>query len=236
MSRPAEPQTQFDEHAADYEARLMRGLSLSGETPEFFARGRVTLVRRWWTRTARAEPRRIVDYGCGVGLACPLLARLFPQARVLGLDPSQQSVERATKRWTADRVRFELLSRSSSDHAPADLVYLNGVVHHVVPEERPALFRDLAARLAPGGIVALFDNNPWNPGTRWVMARIAFDRDAVLVRASEARRSLRDAGLAPLSTDYLFYFPRWLAALRPVEGLLGRVPLGAQYGILATAG
>jgi trans-aconitate methyltransferase len=223
----------FDGHAEDYEEKLMRGLSLSGEGPAYFASGRVELLRRWWIRSGRPEPRRILDYGCGVGLTAALLARQFPQASLLGLDPSRRSVERAGQEWAGPRVRFQVTTAAATSE-PADLVYLNGVVHHVAPEERPALFADLGARLAPGGVVALFENNPLNPGTRWVMARIPFDRDAVPLYAGEARERLRQAGLAPVATVYLFYFPRFLRALRPLERLLVRLPLGGQYGVLAT--
>ncbi len=81
--------------------------------------------------------------------------------------------------------------------------------------------------------MALFENNPWNPGTRLVMSRIPFDRDAVLVRPGEARRLLEAAGLEPRFTGFYFYFPRWLGALRPIERRLVRLPLGAQYGVFA---
>lgn len=226
----------FDDHAADYEAKLMHGLSLSGEGPAYFAEGRVSFVRRWWSRAGLPEPARIVDYGCGVGETTAVLARRFPGARVLGLDPSCRSIERAADRCGDRRVRFEVSAPPSRTDQPADLIYLNGVVHHVPPEERPRLFADLAERLAPGGVVALFENNPLNLGTRWVMARIVFDRDAVPLRAREARERLRAAGLAPIATTYLFYFPRLLRTLRPVERLLARVPLGAQYGVLARSG
>lgn len=222
----------FDGHAADYEAKLMRGLSLSGECPEYFARGRIEHLRGWWTDEGRPEPRSVIDYGCGIGLATALLARTFPQARVLGLDPSAKSIERAGRQWTDRRVHFEVLT-DTAEAPPVDLIHLNGVVHHVPPVDRDRLFDDLASRLAPGGLLALFENNPLNPGTRWVMARIPFDRDAVPLRAREARHRLRRAGLNPISTSYLFYFPRFLRALRPLEVLLRRVPLGAQYGVLA---
>ena len=108
-----------------------------------------------------------------------LLAKAFPAAQVEGFDPSPRCVERAFARYASDRVRFELLRGFGSWTRPADLVYLNGVVHHVPPAGRPDLFRAVTANVAPGGVVALFENNPIYPGTHRVMARIKFDRDAV---------------------------------------------------------
>jgi hypothetical protein len=65
------------------------------------------------------------------------------------------------------------------------------------------------------------------------MSRIPFDRDADLLSPRAARRLLMQAGFEILSTDYLFVFPRVLAALRPIELRLTRVPAGAQYMVLA---
>ena len=88
--------------------------------------------------------------------------------------------------------------------------------------------------LRPGGLFALWENNPWNPGTRLVMRRIPFDRDADdAVRAAERGGCSRNAGFEIVSTDFLFVFPRALRALRPVERRLARLPAGAQYLVLA---
>src|SRR5262245_55327191 len=173
----------FDSHADDYEAQLMCGLNVSGEPKEFFAQGRIGFLRRWWQRKrpsraalyhrVRVRHRRDVT---------ALLAKVFPAAQVEAFDPSPRCVERASARYASDRVRFELLRAFEARvPKPADLVHLNGVVHHVLPAGRPDLFRAVAASVAPGGVVALFENNPLNPGTHIVMARIAFDRDAVKV-------------------------------------------------------
>jgi hypothetical protein len=143
-------------------------------------------------------------------------------------------VERAFARYASDRVRFDVLQGfEACGSRRADLVHLNGVVHHVPREDRPDLFRAVAASVVSGGVVALFENNPLNPGTHLVMARIEFDREAVKVSPWEARRWLRVAHLEPVETGYLFYFPRSLSALRPIERWLSRLPLGAQYGVIA---
>lgn len=47
---------------------------------------------------------------------------------------------------------------------------------------------DLVRRsLRPGGVFAFWEINPWNPGTRHVMSRIPFDRDAIMLTPPEAR-------------------------------------------------
>ena len=88
--------------------------------------------------------------------------------------------------------------------------------------------------LRPGGQFALFENNPFNPGTRMVMHCIPFDREARPLRPREAQRLLQGGGFSFLYPPrFLFYFPRSLAFFRPIESLLARIPLGAQYYVLA---
>jgi SAM-dependent methyltransferase len=222
----------FDLHAADYASELMKGLKLAGESKDYFAQGRIDYLREWWDAGHRREPRRILDVGCGIGDVTVILAGTFPEAEVIGLDPSPKCLERAIEDYAGERVSFRPLERVISPQA--DLIHLNGVVHHIEPAEREAFFHALAAAVAPGGALALFENNPLNPGTHLVMARIPFDRGCVKVPHWEARRRLRESGLDPSETGFLFYFPRALAWLRPLERRLQRLPLGAQYGVLAT--
>jgi hypothetical protein len=87
--------------------------------------------------------------------------------------------------------------------------------------------------MIPGSHLAVFENNPWNPGTRMVMHRIPFDRDAIPLSILELRSRMKAAGYEVRKSRSLFYLPKPLAALRFIEPLLVRVPLGAQYYVLA---
>ena len=231
------PAPRFDSHARDYRNQCEHGLELSGESKEFFARGRLDYLRRWWERSGRAAPRAIVDYGCGIGDVSALLAETFPAARVIGADPSSECIGEARREHGSERVRFETLEAlEGAGVAEVDLVHVNGVVHHVRPPDRPEFFRRCAGLLAPDGVLAVFENNPWNPGTRLVMRRIDFDRDAVSASSGEVKRRLETADLRVVDTRFLFVFPRALRLLRPLERHLERLPIGAQYGVIALRG
>lgn len=115
----------------------------------------------------------------------------------------------------------------------ADLVYCNGVFHHISAGERPGAIEQVFKALKPGGLFALWENNPWNPVTRYAMSRVPFDRDAILVWPTQARRLLRSAGFEVLRTDFVFFFPAGLRKLRFLEPHLCKLPLGGQYLVLA---
>jgi SAM-dependent methyltransferase len=221
----------FD-RSEEYEDMLQRGLRLSGERRDYFMEGR---VRDLVARLGPAyRPRRILDFGCGTGETSAHLARVFPGAEVTGVDTAENAVAHARQRSRSARLRFERLRDFDAVEA-FDLCYTNGVFHHIRPSERIAAARTIHRALVSGGRFALMENNPWNPGTRLVMRRIAFDRDAIPLSPPEARNLLRDSGFPRCEpARFLFYFPRALAALRFLEPWLVRLPLGAQYYFLAT--
>jgi hypothetical protein len=99
-------------------------------------------------------------------------------------------------------------------------------------EERAMALEIFRRALKPSGFFAFWENNPWNLGTRIVMSRIPFDRDAIPISPIEARGLLKSSGFEILAQEFHFYFPRCLSAFRFLEGMLRTVPLGAQYLIL----
>jgi SAM-dependent methyltransferase len=222
-------ESEFDGFALQYDAALERGISVSGEDKDFFARGRVQRLTRT-LQTLGVKPRRILDFGCGTGSAVPHLLTLADSVK--GVDVSRASLEVARKAFAQDRrVDFEVLG-DFRDKTRFDLGFCNGVFHHIPPEERANALEIVHRALEPDGLFAFWENNPWNPGTRIVMNRIPFDRDAIPLSPPEACRLLKSCGFQILGLEFHFYFPRCLSALRGFEKMLRSVPLGAQYQIL----
>jgi SAM-dependent methyltransferase len=222
----------FDRFHADYDEALARGLSLSGEDRLYFARGRIAFLARCLRELGLFPPSSVLDLGCGTGWATPFFFEGLEVERLVGVDVSRRSLEVARERHASPRARFVSL-RDFSPVGDQPVVFCNGVFHHVPPPQRAELVRLLAASLQPGGVFALWENNPWNPGTRLVMSRIPFDRDAVTLSALGARRLAREGGLRVVRTDFLFIFPRPLKALRFLEPVLAKAPLGGQYQVLS---
>jgi SAM-dependent methyltransferase len=226
---PTDPSL-FDNYVENYDAACDCGLRYVGETCDYFAQRRVAYTGR--RGAALTVVRRIMDFGCGPGRAIPHLLEAFPMATVLGIDNAAAMIETARSRFGGERAVFVCGPPDPNQHH-TDLIYCNGVFHHVPPPERPAVVGTLFACLRPGGLIAFWENNPWNPGTRLVMSRIPFDRDAVPLSYPESKALLASAGFALLETTFHFFFPFALRALRRLERWLVRAPLGGQYCVLA---
>jgi len=220
----------FDHYAADYDAALELGISVSGETKEYFARARVAWLAQC-LRQLEEKPKLIMDYGCGTGSAAPFFLESFPEAFLLGVDISTKSLSVARQTSEPDKAKFLLFDEYDPD-AGVDLAFSNGVFHHIPPKHRSSAIRYIHRSLRPGGLFALWENNPWNPGTRYVMSRIPFDRDAIPISFLQAKRLLGAEGFSVVSTHFIFLFPRALRPLRRFEPFLARLPLAAQYQVL----
>ena len=220
----------FDRYAEAYDEALQAGLRVTGEGKDYYAARRIALLGALVGRQGAGPVARVLDYGCGDGDAAPLLRDVLGAREVVGVDPSAGMRARAAARhpW-ATFAPVEALPALG----PFDLAYCNGVLHHVAPAARPGVVRAVREALRPGALFGLWENNPWNPGTRWVMRRVAFDADAIPLAPPEARALLRAAGFTLLRTDHRFIFPAVLAALRPLERWVTRLPLGGQYQVLA---
>jgi SAM-dependent methyltransferase len=227
---------QFDSFAAAYESALAQGLCATGESADYFARGRVQFLRKILTRLNH-KPANILDFGCGTGTSIPLLLALPGAQQITGVDISPESLKIAAEKNPSlkndsPRAHFATF-QSLAPSASIDLAFCNGVFHHIPLAERPAAMKYVFDSLRPGGIFAFWENNPWNPGTRYIMSRIPFDRDAVTLSPPESRRLVQSAGFDALFARYLFFFPKSLSGLRWLEPAFNRIPLGGQYLVIS---
>lgn len=221
---------EFDAYAKNYDAALAQGISVSGEDKDFFARGRIEWLAKCFGKLG-FKPHTVLDFGCGTGSAAPHLTEVLSPRIITGIDISEQSIVMAKQRYGSSSVNFEVL-RDYKPSARFDLAFCNGVFHHIPPTERAGAVKCVYDSVRLGGYFAFWENNPWNPGTRYVMSKIPFDRDAIMVSAREARHLLQSSGFEIVRTDFLFIFPRSLSWFRRIEPALASLPFGAQYQVL----
>jgi SAM-dependent methyltransferase len=224
-------QATFDEWAEDYDTALAHGIRVSGEGKDYFAQNRLSFLADCLAAEG-LSPSRVLDFGCGTGSAAPYFFGELQCISLLGVDVSPRSIAHARRENKDESVSFEVLDEFAPP-GDIDVAYASGVFHHVVPPERIAIAEKVLQSLRPGGLFALWDNNPWNPGARYVMSKIPFDRDAIMLSVREARQLLLDAGFEIVRSDFLFIFPAVLSWLRFLERPLSKLPIGAQYQVLA---
>ncbi len=108
---------------------------------------------------ALARPARILEIGCGTGRNLVELARLFPEARLSGLDVSADMLELTRKKLLADSARVELLRQPYQEAIRPggfDLIVCSYALSMFNPGWEQAI-ESACADLAPGGVFALVD-------------------------------------------------------------------------------
>ncbi len=197
---------------------INRAISASGESVQYFAalrarmiadvvRPRVSPSRR----SARVgQPLRILDFGCGTGNLTREVAKRFGSSVLTGTDQSDESLAHARKQAGELPILYVTTPPDQLPFGAAcfDVVYAQGVFHHIDPSERLHWAREIHRVLAPEGRFFLFEHNPLNPLTTRVVRNTPFDAGVTLLRAREATILLRDAGFQVVKRPvYYFFFP-----------------------------
>jgi ubiquinone/menaquinone biosynthesis C-methylase UbiE len=225
---------EFDRIADEYLSLHAQNIKASGESPEFFARYKIVDVAREASR-AGIQARRILDFGSGIGNSLPHFHELFPGARVTCADVSTRSLEISRTR----HKRIPALHAEIRDHRlpfadeSFDLCFSACVFHHIPHEEHLHWLAELRRVTRKGGMLLIFEHNPANPLTVAAVRDCPFDENAVLLRAGKLGAAKRKAGWNSTRIVYRMFFPRALAFARPLERFLRKLPLGAQYFVMA---
>jgi trans-aconitate methyltransferase len=226
---------EFDQFAEEYNQTLSKSISISGESPDFFSMYKINDVKRR-ANHIQITPKKILDFGCGVGSSIPYLKHFFPNAHITGVDISRKSLDVAESRYLqcADFIQFDGTSFDRT-LVEFDLIFSACVFHHIPAEEHERLFAELRRIANPGALLAIFEHNPWNPLTVRTVNSCPFDVNAKLMSAETLRRCVTHAGWAEVLQKYCLFFPHCLSLLRPLEHYMTWLPLGAQYVVYARA-
>lgn len=229
---PPEMSAEFDAHAQGYLGMVDAAVKFANESTIDFARQKVELMLAASKRLI-GDPQQlqVLDVGCGTGIAEPFLRGRVKH--VVAGDVSSEMVAEARSRCSGVDFVHLAEKRLPFDDNAFDVQFCYCVYHHVPLTDRRGLVAEIARVVRPGGLVFVFEHNPYNPLTRKIVRDCPLDRDAVLLRAAETRDLMRGAGLEIAEQRYYLFFPKFLAFLRPLEPLLGWLPLGGQYYVAA---
>lgn len=224
------PSSEFDAFAEDYLKAHAENTKLTGEDPEYFARYKIVEIYRQLKARGDELPKSILDFGTGIGNSLPHLKDIFPDATVTGLDVSEKSLSVAAARFP-NVANLKLYNGTDLpfEAGTFDLVFSSCVFHHIDARAHVRLFSGLRQLLTPNGRMVIFEHNPINPVTRYIVATCPFDENAVLISAGELQRRQLEAGFGKVGVHFTGFFPGKLAALRPLEPWMSALPIGAQY-------
>jgi 2-polyprenyl-6-hydroxyphenyl methylase/3-demethylubiquinone-9 3-methyltransferase len=166
------------------------------------------------------DAARILEVGCGEGAMCLRLAKVYPRARLVGIDITP----RVGRQFCGDRSRVTFQRATAAELAADrpgafDLVVFADVLHHVPPGQRADLLRHAGAALAPGGWLVVKDwerrGNPAHAACYFADVYIANDPGVRYGTAAEFRAlfrgvfgpvAVREQRFGPWPNNMAFFF------------------------------
>lgn len=218
----------FDAFASDYRNIHSKNVQLSGADSFYWARMKVDLLKQY----EQNEQLQVLDVGCGDGATELFMYQYFPQWQLIGIDVSEQSIHEAQQK-NIPCTRFQTYNGRQLPFADAsvDVVFMAGVLHHVSFALHLSLLKEVYRVLKTGGRFYLFEHNPLNPLTRYLVKTCVFDKDAQLLKRSYTSKQLTQAGFSNKQCRFIIFLPRkgLLSRFIPLEKYFTHIPLGGQY-------
>jgi ubiquinone/menaquinone biosynthesis C-methylase UbiE len=222
----------FDEFAEDYRAIHTANVKLSGADSFYFARMKIELLQLW----EKNKQAIVLDIGCGDGATELFMQQYFPKWKVNAIDISVRSIITAEKRNidTASFSVYDGLTIPFKDES-FDVVFMAGVLHHIDLTLHQTIIKEIHRVLKKEGRLYVFEHNPLNPLTKYLVKTCIFDKDARLLRSNYTSGLLKQHQLSITDKDFIIFFPRkgLLSKFIFIEKWLKWLPFGGQYLIRA---
>ena len=217
----------FDEFGRDYRSIHSKNIALSGADSFYFAEQKVLQIKKYEGQ----QRQSLLDVGCGDGAAEVFFNNEFSSWELHGIDVSETSIAQAVANnvpatfSTYDGVNIPFPSGAF------DVVFVAAVLHHVSFSHHANLLEEIHRVLRPGGRLYVFEHNPLNPATNYLVKTCPFDKDAKLLSHGYTKRLLSSSGFNKLTLKFTIFFPRttFFKRLLKIEDWLGWLPLGGQY-------
>ena len=223
----------FDQLTESYEDQINGALAFAGIEHAFYIDvKREHLLRLAAEHFGGTTDLDVLDLGCGIGAYHKGLENRFRE--IHATDVSSRSVEAAAAKFMF--VRYASYDGVSLPYPNArfNLVFTICVMHHVPPAQWKGFVAEIERVICPGGLALVFEHNPYNPATQYIVRSCAIDKDAVLIRPGRMRALFGSEGFRDVQTRSILSVPPKGAFLSQIDRLFSRLPFGAQYYLSAT--
>lgn len=216
--------TNFDDYSTSYNYELGNNLNripLQGDI-SFFAMHKIEILAGNFSKD---ESYNILDFGCGIGRNIQYLFDYFPKSNVYGTDISLECLNYARKMYPS---AYFFIADNIPD-VKFDIILVADVLHHVNDSEINGLIDKISSLRSANSSIVVFEQNPYNPITRYLVKTCPFDKNARLLTLTKTQKIFFSHGLKMINSGYCFFFPSSCKKLYSIENKISRIPMGGKY-------
>ena len=163
----------FDDFASKYENYLSDSFGKIDNNVSYYHKAKIKILKK----ELNIAPKKILDFGCGIGLMLGHLKDNFIDSQLYAYDDSLKSLDYVKSKYPDINCINNL-----NHNLKFDLIFISNVIHHVKSFEREQLFNKIYNMLDDQGKLFIFEHNPYNPITLKVVANCEFDLNAELIK------------------------------------------------------
>lgn len=219
----------FNKIAKEYRNIHDENLKITGLNSEYFAKMKIIKIK---SNLNKSTNLNILEVGCGDGKLAEYIKKYFIDYNYTGLDISNEEIDIANNKNISnskfilyDGINFPFEIDSF------DIIILAQVLHHV--ENYNNILKQCHKVLKKDGHLFIFEHNPINPFTQYIVKTCVFDKDAKLINHKNMKKSLINNNFFIENFEFITFFPNKLffKYLIPFERYLKKFFLGGQYYI-----
>lgn len=219
----------FDKFAENYRQTHSASIkNISGTDSYYFAEYKVKELMQF----EEDNDIKVLDFGCGDGLTECYFEKWFPKFKITGIDVSEKSVEEAKKKQLKNST-FQILKADTLpfESNSFDIIFVAGVLHHIDAHKHQEILNEVFRVSKPKGRLYVFEHNPLNPFTKFLVQTCEFDKGVKLITSKKTKRLLKDSGFKINNLIYTIFFPRksFFKLFLVFEKYLRKFPFGGQY-------
>jgi SAM-dependent methyltransferase len=217
----------FNTAKDNYREVIERSIGFAGRGLDYYTKAKADAFKRAVsTNFAHLRKPKLLDVGCGHGLIHPYLASSFA---IVGTDVANEVLTLAARQNPG--VSYVPYGGTKLPFADAsfDLALAICVMHHVPPAEWLNFLGEMKRVVKPEGGIFVFEHNPFNPFTRYVVSHNDLDRGVTLLSGGRLRKLMREAGLRAPLTENILFTPFSQRLFTQLDKVLKWCPIGAQY-------
>jgi ubiquinone/menaquinone biosynthesis C-methylase UbiE len=228
---------EFDEFASNYYLSLKHPIRsiVSKNNDDYFIRLKADTINELLTSEFKNNIQNItiIDVGTGIGLFEKFITG--ERVSVIGVDLSYRMVHVAN---SINNNSDNLFCQGDAERLPlpdnsAEIVFSSCVLHHIPNEKRVIVINELLRVCKPDGVVIIFEHNPYNLVTQFVVKTTPLDKNAHLISHKNLQMFANDSSVSyQIVRFFLYGFQNIDDFIKKKFQFISKFPIGAQYYLL----